>query len=92
MCSEGISSCPTTGENPCVLLKDSMKNIIDSGWVFSENSSTKGYVLSITQRNSQGVERAVINATSKGDISGRQYRSATKPLPDGIEMKLDIYV
>ncbi|MBU0466485.1 MAG: hypothetical protein KJ718_04020 [Nanoarchaeota archaeon] len=90
MCDTGIANCPLTGEDPCVILKETMENVIKSSWVFAENSPTKGYVLDITRETTTGPVSVLNEPIFGGEISCRQYRSAAKPLPDGITMKLEI--
>ena len=91
-----------SGRDVCDELRYELRELTEASWDFSENSPTRGYLLSVI-REAPGGEISVFcpdpsnipsdtSCAISGGESTTRTRSAEKPLPDGIILRLVIGV
>ena len=73
-CDRGISCL--RGENPCVLLNSTLRDIIEKGWNVGTGSSIKGYEINVFS------DTGVITSISKGNITSSS-EGASQDIPRG---------
>lgn len=83
------STCSNNGKKKCDVLKETLNGSIESNWNFHEDSPTKGYFFQVFRETDTGEEN-VIQPFGSGDQTKR-VRSAEKPLPQGIILRLEIH-
>ncbi|MBU0907415.1 MAG: hypothetical protein KKD18_02480 [Nanoarchaeota archaeon] len=89
-CLTNPSLC-SNGRSRCEVLKETLKESIESSWNFNRDSPTKGYIMQILQETSSGEADAIPPISGGLITSDKIYASQEKPLPGGIILRLIIY-
>jgi hypothetical protein len=94
-CSDdSTATCLSNGKNKCAVLRDTLFQAINSTWNFNQNSPTKGYSMQILRETSTGevdLFQPPLLPLMQIPLSQKEIRSADKPFPKGIIMRLEIY-
>lgn len=88
-CDNNPSVTCYNGEKICDLLKETLTQAINSTWNFDENSVTKSYKVDVFKETQTGEKRVV--EILPPALTTRNIRSAEKPFPKGIILRLEIY-
>lgn len=85
-----------SGENKCSILRASLEGAVNATWNFNENSPTKGFDLRVLKQTPDNGEIALkdknnIPIEPSFGLQTNEIRSAEKPFPNGIVMRLEIY-
>ncbi|MFH1802150.1 MAG: hypothetical protein ABH864_01725 [archaeon] len=84
---DSTSTCPNNGEKKCGILKETLNASIEENWNFNQDSPTKSYRLQVLRETQTGEETVL----SFGGNPTTRIRSAEKPLPQGVILRLEIY-